>query len=191
MSRPHSFFSFPHPANEVSSRLIAAGVVILAGLAVGLSQPWLAVALAVGYLGRVAAGPRLSLLGQLVNRVVMPAFGNPRRPVAGPPKRFAQAIGLVFTASAATLWLGFGLEGAAYGVLGALIGAAFLEAAFAFCLGCKVFGLLMQAGAIPASVCEECENWESRARRAAPGREDDPGAEGRLLRPSSSAAGRA
>ena len=34
--------------------------------------------------------------------------------------------------------------------------AAFAEAAFGFCLGCKVFGLLIRAGVVPAGVCEDC-----------------------------------
>ena len=43
-----------------------------------------------------------------------------------------------------------------------LAGAAFLEAAFGFCLGCKVFALLMKGGIIPESVCEECNDLSLR-----------------------------
>ncbi len=167
MADQESFFSFPHPVNEVATRLIAGGVVILAALAVALEQPWLVVAMAVGFTLRVMAGPRLSPLALFVTRVLIPALGNPYRPIAGPPKRFAGAIGLAFTTTAAVVWLGFGLTGVAYGVLGVLIGAAFLETAFAFCVGCKVFSLLMRTGIIPESVCRDCLDWEARARRQA------------------------
>jgi hypothetical protein len=56
------------------------------------------------------------------------------------------------------LALGFGQRGAAYIVLGMLALAATLESVFAYCLGCKVFGLLMRAGVIPEEVCERCNN---------------------------------
>jgi len=161
----NQFFSFPHPVNEVSARFVAAGVVILSALTIGLGQPWLTAVLAAGFLARVAAGPRLSPLGLFVTRVLVPALGNPEKLIAGPPKRFAQGIGFAFSTTAAVLWLGFGLEAAAYGVLSALMAAAFLESAFAYCLGCQVFNVLMRAGIIPESVCEDCLNWEARSAR--------------------------
>jgi hypothetical protein len=51
-----------------------------------------------------------------------------------------------------------GYWGAAQIVLGLMASAAFLEAAFGLCLGCKVFALLMKAGVVPAEVCESCNN---------------------------------
>ena len=47
--------------------------------------------------------------------------------------------------------------------------AAFLEAAFALCLGCKAFALLMRAGVIPARICEECDDIWSRRDPVAAG----------------------
>ncbi|MGH9271283.1 MAG: DUF4395 family protein, partial [Ilumatobacteraceae bacterium] len=55
--------------------------------------------LALGFLARVLAGPTLSPLGQLATRVVAPRLGRPRL-VPGPPKRFAQSIGLALTTAA-------------------------------------------------------------------------------------------
>jgi hypothetical protein len=40
--------------------------------------------------------------------------------------------------------------------------AAGLESIFGYCLGCKVFGLLMRAGLIPADVCAECSDISLR-----------------------------
>ncbi|MDQ1439817.1 MAG: hypothetical protein QOG97_45, partial [Acidimicrobiaceae bacterium] len=34
-------FSFPNPVNEVSARLVAAGVILMCVAAIGLDQPWL------------------------------------------------------------------------------------------------------------------------------------------------------
>jgi hypothetical protein len=151
-----SLFSFPDPVNEVSARLVAAGVVIMALTAIVFDQAWLTLVLAYGFLARVLTGPKLSPLGQLVTKVVTPRLNVRPRPVPGPPKRFAQGIGLVFTATAALLALPLDQRGAAYAVLGLLVVAATLEAALGFCLGCKVFALLIRAGVIPPSVCERC-----------------------------------
>ncbi len=86
--------------------------------------------------------------------------------MAGPPKRFAQAIGVVFSTTSALLFYVFDAPTAGYVVLGALTAAATLESAFGFCLGCKAFALLMRVGVIPQEVCESCNNiWADRPAR--------------------------
>ena len=37
---------------------------------------------------------------------------------------------------------------------------------FGYCLGCKMFALLMRVGVIPASVCAECADVGRRLRTA-------------------------
>jgi hypothetical protein len=156
-------FSFPDPVNEVSSRLVAGGVVLMAVATIALDQPLLLVPITYGFVARVATGPTLSPLGQLVTRVVTPRLGIPPRPVPGPPKRFAQGIGVAFSATASLLAFGAGQRGAAYVVLGLLAVAAALESVLGFCLGCKAFALLMRAGVIPDDVCERCNDiWAPR-----------------------------
>lgn len=162
-----SFFSFPHPLNASVARAVGAGVLIMAVLTIALDQPLITIVLAYGFIARVLAGPRLSPLALLVTKVIVPKFRLPYRPVAGPPKRFAAMIGVVFSVSAAVLSLGFGLNGVAYIVLGGLIFASGLESIFGYCIGCKVFGFLIGWGIIPESVCEDCANFETRARRMA------------------------
>lgn len=163
-SRIREVFSFPDPVNEVSARLVAGGVVVIALATIGFDQWWLTVVLAYGFLARVLTGPTLSPLGQLVTRVITPRLGLEPRPVPGPPKRFAQGMGLVFATTAAVLALGFDQPAAASVALGLLIGAATLESVFGFCLGCKVFALLMRLGVIPAEVCERCTDlWAARS----------------------------
>lgn len=151
-------FSFPDPVNEVAARLVAAGVVAMTVAAVALDLRWLTAVLAYGFVARVLTGPTLSPLGQLVTRVVTPRLGLPARLVPGPPKRFAQGVGVVFSVTAAVLALPLDRWGPAQVVLAMLAAAAFLEAAFALCLGCKAFALLMRVGVIPASVCERCDD---------------------------------
>jgi hypothetical protein len=153
-----SLVSFPDPVNEVSARFVAGGVVLMGVATIALDQPWFLAVIAYGFIARVLTGPTLSPLGQLVTRVITPALPFEAKYVPGPPKRFAQAIGVAFSVTAAVLALGFGLTTAAYVVLGGLVFAASLEAFLGLCLGCKMFALLMRVGVIPADVCERCNN---------------------------------
>lgn len=157
-------FTFPDPVDEVSARLVALGALSLATLTLVSGVWWLVLPLAYGFIARVAAGPRFSPLGLLVTRVIRPRLRVAPRPVPGPPKRFAQGVGVVFTTSAAVLALGFDRPAAARVVLGLLVVAASLEAFLGFCLGCKVFALLMRLGVIPPEVCERCNDlWATRS----------------------------
>jgi len=121
-------------------------------------QPWILIVLAYGFVARVLTGPTLSPLGQLATRVITPRLLFEAKWVAGPPKRFAQAIGAAFTMSAVILHYGFGQTDAAYALIGVLIVAAILESVFAVCIGCKAFAVLMRVGVIPEEVCERCNN---------------------------------
>jgi len=44
--------------------------------------------------------------------------------------------------------------------------AAGLASIFAFCVGCKVFGMLMRGGLVPATVCAECADIGARLSTA-------------------------
>ncbi len=162
-SRVHSLFSFPNPVNEVSARLVAAGVVVMCVVTIAFDLKWATVVIAYGFVARVLTGPTLSPLGQLVTSVITPRLGISERPVAGPPKRFAQGIGVAFSVTAFVL-TGLGYWTAAEVMLGLLATAALLESALGLCLGCKVFGVLMHAGVVPEEVCERCNNiWGAAA----------------------------
>lgn len=151
-------FSFPNPVNESSARLVAAGVVILGAAFVGTGNPWVLVALTYGFVARVLSGPTLSPLGRLATQVITPRLNVRHQFVPGPPKRFAQGIGAVFTLTASVLMMTDATTLARI-LIAMLVVAAFLEAVFAICLGCIVFGWLMKVGVIPKSVCEECNNF--------------------------------
>jgi Domain of unknown function (DUF4395) len=153
-------FSFPNPVNELSARLVAAGVVIMSASAIVVDQPWLLIPIAYGFVARVLTGPTLSPLGLLVTRVIVPRLPLPAKYVAGPPKRFAQGIGATLSLAALIAYFGFGSSGVAYVLLGAIVVAAALESVFALCLGCAIFGLLMRWGVIPDEVCERCKNLQ-------------------------------
>jgi len=158
-------FRFPNPVDEISARLVAAGVVVLSTAYLVTRWTPLVVLLALGFLARVATGPTLSPLGQLVTRVVRPRLPVAPRPTPGPPKRFAQGIGAVLSTAAAVAALA-GATPVAMVLVAAVTLAASLEAALGFCLGCRIFALLMRWGIVPESVCVECADISSRLARA-------------------------
>ncbi len=154
---------FPNPVNEVTARVTAGGVVIIAAVALATQARWIAFLLIIGFFLRVLSGPHLSPLGRLSSRVIVPRLGVSPKMVPGPPKRFAQAIGLTFSVAAATLFYAFGLNTAGWIVLAALVLAALLESVVGLCLGCQAFAVLMRIGVIPEEVCESCNNiWARR-----------------------------
>ena len=154
--------AFPNPVNELSARLVAGGVVLLALATIVLDLEWMTAVLAYGFIARVLAGPRFSPLALLVTRVVTPALPVDGRLVPGPPKRFAQLLGAIFTVTAAVLTFGFDRFDLAQVVLGILLVPASLEAFAGFCVGCLLFARLMRAGVIPESVCVECADISRR-----------------------------
>ncbi|MGA1260891.1 MAG: DUF4395 domain-containing protein [Ilumatobacteraceae bacterium] len=159
-------FPFPHPVNETSARLVAAGVVVMGTAYAVTGAAWLLVPLVYGFLARVSTGPAFSPLALLATKVLTPRIKTDHRMVAGPPKRFAQFVGLVFTSTAAVLWL-FDLGVASRVVAAALVAAAVLESVFAICLGCIMFSWMMRLGVIPQRVCEECNNLQLRVSTSA------------------------
>jgi Domain of unknown function (DUF4395) len=160
-----TMFTFPNPVNEKAARTVAFVVMLLAALMLATSWYWLLVPLAYGFLARAGTGPTLSPLGRLASSVIAPRLG-PGKPVPGPPKRFAQAMGAVIASAAAIAALGFSSHAVADGLLVMLIIAAGLESIFAFCVGCRIFGLLMRVGLVPDAVCTECADiWGPRAAR--------------------------
>jgi hypothetical protein len=114
-------------------------LVLVAALAAG--WVWLlalqAAVFALGAAGRSPDGERYARLGP-------PALGPPAELEDSRPLRFAQAVGLVFTAVAlAGLAAPTGLVTLVATAFA--LGAAFLNAAFGVCLGCEAYLLLRRA----------------------------------------------
>jgi hypothetical protein len=155
-------FSFPNPVNEIAARVVAGGVLVMSIFAIGFQEQWLLLPLAYGFLARLATGPKLSPLGLLSTRVVAPRIAAPRF-VAGPPKRFAQAIGVVLSSGAVIAWFGFSNPVATWSLVGLLCVGASLESFFGICLGCRIFAVLMRRGVIPDDVCAACADLSLRS----------------------------
>lgn len=161
-----ALFHFPDPVNEVSARLVAAGVVAQCIVILAVGSRWFLLPLAYGFVARVATGPTLSPLGQFVTRVVTPALALPRRPVPGPPKRFAQAIGAALSVGTVVLAFGFGWLTPALWLVAMITVAATLESAAGYCIGCRLFAVLMRLGVIPERICEACADISLRSKAA-------------------------
>ncbi|MFD4623195.1 DUF4395 domain-containing protein [Streptomyces sp. NPDC058475] len=111
---------------------VALAVVLITG------SPWLlawqTLAFALGAAGGVTRSP----YGWLFRKAVRPRLGPPKDFEAPEPPQFAQAVGLVFAVvgligyTAGPQWLGLAATGCA-------LAAAFLNAAFGYCLGCELY----------------------------------------------------
>ncbi len=113
-------------------------VVFVAVLLTG--SGWLALAQAAVF-AVGAYDPRLTPYGLLYRYVVAPRLGPPAEREDGAPVRFAQAVGLAFTAVTVAGYLSgataLGIVGASFALV-----AAFLNAVFGLCLGCEAYLLI-------------------------------------------------
>jgi len=108
---------------------------------------WLALAQAVAFaLG--AWHPRYSPSGVLYRRLVAPLLGPPAVLEPTAPVRFSQAVGLAFALVSAAGYLG-GVPAVGIVAAGCALAAAFLNAAFGYCLGCQLH--LLVARHVPAT----------------------------------------
>lgn len=106
---------------------------------------WLLLAQAAIFAVGVLAGPARTPYAWLFRTAVKPRLGPPREMEDAAPPRFAQLCGLAFSA--------VGLLGVVLGAgvlttvaVAFALAAAFLNAAFGFCLGCEIYLLARRAG---------------------------------------------
>jgi hypothetical protein len=88
-------------------------------------------------------GLRYAPYGIVYRRLIRPRLGPPARTEAEAPPRFSQAVGMVFAAGGV---LGYALGATADGIVftALALSAAFLNAAFDFCLGCQAYLLIQR-----------------------------------------------
>ncbi|MET9564488.1 DUF4395 domain-containing protein [Streptomyces tauricus] len=119
-------------------RFGAAVTAVVLAVVLITSSPWLlawqTLAFALGAAGGVGRSP----YGLLFRGVVRPRIAPPTEFEAPEPPRFAQAVGFAFAVigligyTVGPEWLGLAATGAA-------LAAAFLNAAFGYCLGCEMY----------------------------------------------------
>ncbi|QIK68253.1 DUF4395 domain-containing protein [Nocardioides sp. HDW12B] len=97
----------------------------------------------------VLLGPARTPYAWLFRTLVRPRIGPPSETEDARPPRFAQAVGLAF---ATVALLGYAAGAPVLGAVaaGMALAAAFLNAAFGFCLGCEVYLRLTKLRARPA-----------------------------------------
>src|SRR4051812_12399647 len=117
---------------------VVLAVVLLTGS--GLLALAQAAVFAAGAIGGLSVPP----YGVLFRVLVRPRLGPPEELEAEAPPRFAQAVGLVF---ALVGGLGYLAGATVVGIvaIAAALAAAFLNAAFGFCLGCEIHLLIARA----------------------------------------------
>ncbi|MFD9129772.1 DUF4395 domain-containing protein [Kitasatospora sp. NPDC059571] len=118
---------------------VLTSLVLAAALVTG-SWVLLAVQAAVFAVGAFA-GVQHSPYGLLYRTVVRPRLGPPQETEDARPPRFAQAVGLGF-ALVGLLGHLTGSTWLATGATACALAAAFLNAAFGYCLGCEMYLLL-------------------------------------------------
>lgn len=96
------------------------------------------------------AGIQKHPYGLLYRRLIAPRLAPPTEREHPAPPTFAQLVGLFVTAAGLVLHL-LGVPGALVIAAGAAFIAAFLNAAFAYCLGCQLYVLLVRTGIIRRS----------------------------------------
>ncbi|GII67291.1 membrane protein [Sphaerisporangium krabiense] len=118
-----------------STRFAAAVTTLILALVLVTGNLWLLLAQSVVFaLGLAGASP----YGLLFRRLVRPKLGPPVHMEDAAPPRFAQGVGLVF-ALAGVAGLAAQITPLALGATAAALLAAFLNAAFGFCLGCETY----------------------------------------------------
>jgi Domain of unknown function (DUF4395) len=119
-------------------RLGAAVTTIVLAVVLVTGSVWLLAVQALVFATGAALGLRYAPYGFAYRKLIRPRLGPPRELEPEAPPRFAQAVGLVFAIvgvagyAAGLTWLGMAATAAA-------LAAAFLNAAFGFCLGCEMY----------------------------------------------------
>jgi len=114
----------------VTTVVLALGLVTSSAVVLGVQTAVFALATFLG----LQAHP----YGWLFRALVRPRIGPPAELEDAAPPRFAQAVGLVF-AAVATLGFATGADVVGTIATALALAAAFLNAAFGFCLGCEIY----------------------------------------------------
>ncbi|WP_351235228.1 DUF4395 domain-containing protein [Streptomyces sp. NPDC002133] len=123
----------------------AVTTVVLAAVLItssGILLAWQTLCFAVG----AVAGVQRSPYGWLFRTAVRPRIGPPTELESPAPPRFAQAVGLGF-AVPGLVGYAWGPEWLGTAATACALAAAFLNAAFSYCLGCEMYVLLRRATA--------------------------------------------
>jgi hypothetical protein len=131
-------------------RFAAALTTVVLAVALLTGSTWLLLAQALVFATGLVRGPSASPYAWVFRTLVRPRIAPPADLEDAAPPRFAQGCGLAFTL-VALLGVAFGASMLTTVAVSAALAAAFLNAAFGFCLGCEIYLRLRRAG-VPLSL---------------------------------------
>ena len=124
-----------------AARVSGGIVTLLMGLALLFQLAWLPLLLSVDFLVKAIRKPCYSP-SCLLARWMLARLGVKPAPTDAAPKVFAARMGLVMSlCTGGAMLAGFTLVGQVLAAM--LVGCAFLEAAFGFCVGCQIYTVLV------------------------------------------------
>ncbi|ADP84330.1 DUF4395 domain-containing protein [Pseudofrankia inefficax] len=119
-------------------RFAAAITTVVLAVALLTGSPWVLLAQLVIFLVGAVGGVRRAPYGLLFRYLIRPRLGPPATTEDPVPPQFAQAVGAVFAAVGVIAFLA-GIPVLGYVAAAFAFVAAFLNAAFEFCLGCQLY----------------------------------------------------
>jgi hypothetical protein len=127
---------------------------IVLAVVLATSSTWLLVAQALIFATGAVLGLRYAPYGMIYRTLIRPRLGPPRELEPEPPPRFAQGVGAVF-AVIGVIGYATGVTPLGMAATAAALAAAFLNAAFGYCLGCEMYLMIQRfrsgwRGALPA-----------------------------------------
>lgn len=136
MSRPGD-----PPVDPRGVRFSAAVTTVVLALVLLSGSGWLLAAQAVVFALGAFAGLRFSPYSVLYRALVAPRLAPPTEKEEAAPVRFSQTVGLAFAVVGV---VGYFTGLTALGIVATAfaLAAAFLNAAFGYCLGCEMYGLI-------------------------------------------------
>ena len=127
-------------------RFGAAITTVVFAAALATHNAWFIVAQAIVFAIGAFKGPLFTPYAYIYKFAVKPFLKGEVPTEDVRPPQFAQSVGLLFALVAIAGAL-FGIEAVVVGAAAMALGAAFLNAAFNFCLGCEIYLLLLRARA--------------------------------------------
>ena len=125
-------------------RFGAAITTVVLAAALATSNVWFIVVQALVFAIGAFKGPQFTPYAFIYKTFVKPRLKGEVPVEEVKPPQFAQKVGLLF-ALVAIVGALLGIEALVIGAVSMALGAAFLNAAFNFCLGCEIYLLLLRA----------------------------------------------
>jgi Domain of unknown function (DUF4395) len=119
-------------------RFTAIVTTIVLAIALVTGSMWLLLAQTLVFAVGAVAGLRYAPYGLIYRFLVRPRLGPPSRVEPAAPPRFAQGVGMVI-AAVGVIGYAVGIIGIGIAFTAMALAAAFLNAAFDFCLGCQMY----------------------------------------------------